>query len=225
MDMQGCGKPVPGSTPYSEKCACHTTPCRCFEACSTLDRTWAADFFTEEVWTHVGLVTCYVLFFIHLGTRRVHVAGTTHNPNAIWIAQQARNFSMMLEDTGQEPAGQIIHDQDTTFVPMDTVLKSHGVRIVKTGIDAPRMNAFAERFVREARETLDNMIVFGERHLPHILQRIQRHHNLERPHQGISNAVPCGFDPPTVPARSAQVRCEESLGGLLKHYYAVSKAA
>jgi transposase InsO family protein len=87
------------------------------------------------------------------------------------------------------------------------------------------MNAFAERFVREARETLDNMIVFGERHLLHILRRVESHHNNQRPHQGIRNAVPRGCDPPGSPSRPNQVRCEESLGGLLKHYYAVSKAA
>ena len=46
---------------------------------SHMDVTWAADLFTEEVWSLGGLVTCYVVFFIHLGTRRVHVAGDTES--------------------------------------------------------------------------------------------------------------------------------------------------
>ena len=61
-----------------------------------LEVTWAADFFTEEVWTMGGLVTFYVLFFIHLGSRRVWIAGATPQPQAPWMAQQARNFSMLV---------------------------------------------------------------------------------------------------------------------------------
>ena len=57
---------------------------------SHMDFAWAADFFTEEVWTRAGLMTCYVLFFIHLQTRKIHIAGCTHSPDSAWVAQQAR---------------------------------------------------------------------------------------------------------------------------------------
>jgi putative transposase len=67
-----------------------------------LEVTWAADFFTEEVWTCAGLVTYYALFFIHLGTRRVHLAGCTPQPEARWMQPQARNFALVIaEDAGQ----------------------------------------------------------------------------------------------------------------------------
>src|SRR5262249_49234459 len=46
-----------------------------------LDVLVATDFFTAEVWTASGLVTYYVLFFIHLASRRVHVAGVTPHPD------------------------------------------------------------------------------------------------------------------------------------------------
>jgi len=55
-------------------------------------------FLYEEVWTRGGMVTFYVLFFIHLGTRRVWFAGCTPQPHATWVTQQARNFSMVVED-------------------------------------------------------------------------------------------------------------------------------
>src|SRR3989449_710095 len=55
-----------------------------------LDVLVATDFFTVEVWTTVGLVTYYVLFFIHLGNRKVHVAGMTPHPNQVWMVQVAR---------------------------------------------------------------------------------------------------------------------------------------
>ena len=54
----------------------------------------AIDFFTTEVWTQGGLVTYYVVFFIHLATRRVHVAGITPHPNEQWMTQVARNVTM-----------------------------------------------------------------------------------------------------------------------------------
>ena len=54
----------------------------------------ATDFFTAEVWTKVGLVTYYVLFFIHLSSRKVHVAGMTPHPDEQWMQQVARNMTM-----------------------------------------------------------------------------------------------------------------------------------
>jgi putative transposase len=51
-----------------------------------LDVLVATDFFTTEVWTLGGLVTFYVLFFIELGSRRVHMAGVTLHPHAQWMS-------------------------------------------------------------------------------------------------------------------------------------------
>jgi putative transposase len=59
-----------------------------------LDVLVATDFFTAEVWTLRGLVTYYVLFCIHLGTRQVHVAGVTPHPNEAWMVQVARNVTI-----------------------------------------------------------------------------------------------------------------------------------
>jgi putative transposase len=49
----------------------------------------ATDFLTTEVWTPLGLVTFYVLFFIHIGTRKVYLGGITTNPNDSWMRQSA----------------------------------------------------------------------------------------------------------------------------------------
>ena len=57
----------------------------------------ATDFFTVEVWTLQGLVTHYVLFFIELGTRSVHVAGITINPNELFMMQVGRNLTDVVD--------------------------------------------------------------------------------------------------------------------------------
>src|SRR5437773_12570551 len=56
------------------------------------------DFFTVEVLTLRGLITYYVLFFIHLESRRICLAGVTRHPNQEWMEQMARNVTM--EDSG-----------------------------------------------------------------------------------------------------------------------------
>ena len=98
------------------------------------------------------------------------------------------------------------------------VLKSKDLRILKTPPHSPLCNAYAERHVREIRETLDNLILLGDPHLRRALAAIQGHHNAQRPHQGIGNIIPLDFDYPAEPALPAQVRCESALGGLLNSY-------
>ena len=126
-----------------------------------LEVIWATDFFTEEVWTRSGVVTFYVLFFIHLGSRRVWLAGCTPQPHAAWMAQQARNFSMVVEDW-RLSCRFLVHDRDTSFAALDGVLKTDALQILKTPPHTPLCNAYAERHVREIRETLDNLILLGE---------------------------------------------------------------
>lgn len=183
---------------------------------SHLDATWAADLFTEEVWTLGGLVTFYVLFFIHLGTRRVFVAGCTSHPNGDWTAQQARNFSMFLGESGL-PCRYLIHDRDSVFMPFDPIIRADGIEVVRTPPRARQCNAFAERHVREIRESLDSLILLGESHLRYMLKSIEAFHNHRRPHQGISNVIPVSFDYPDRAAELAEVDCDCGLGGLLNH--------
>jgi putative transposase len=86
--------------------------------------TWAAfvrthlallagtDFFTAEVLTLRGLVTYYVLFFIHLESRRVDIAGLTVHPDEAWMKQIARNAT--ADDCGVlRDCRYLLHDRDT----------------------------------------------------------------------------------------------------------------
>lgn len=111
----------------------------------------ACDFFTVET---ISLRRYYVLFFIELGSRRVHLAGCTTNPTGAWATQQARNlgFTDLLERTRF-----LIHDRDSLFsTDFDAVFRSEDIKIIQTPIRAPQANAYAERFVRTIRaECLD----------------------------------------------------------------------
>jgi putative transposase len=81
-----------------------------------LDVLVATDFFTAEVWTLGGLVTYYILFFMHLGSRKVHEAGVALHPDARWMVQIARNVTMA--DWGFLAPGQyLIHDRDGKYCP------------------------------------------------------------------------------------------------------------
>jgi transposase InsO family protein len=146
----------------------------------------ACDFFTVET---VVLKTLYVLFFIELSTRRVHLAGVTAHPDSAWVTQQARNLAIgeRLGDVGF-----LVRDRDAKFSgPFDEVFQSEGIRVIRTPIRAPRANAFAERFVRTVRsECLDHILIFGRRHLERVLRTYVKHYCKERPHRETTLACP-----------------------------------
>ena len=179
---------------------------------------WATDFFTAEVWTMHGLVTYYVLFVMHLETRRVHVAGVTPHPTAQWMMQIARNLTMDAWGILQ-PGQYLIHGRDTKFcAAFKETLDDAGVKRVPLPPRSPQLNAFAERFVRSVKEeALSRMILFGERSLWYVLNEYMTHYHEERPHQGKGNVIlfPC-IRPEQ--DREGTIRCHERLGGLLKYY-------
>src|SRR5919199_3659658 len=117
-----------------------------------LDVLVATDFFTAEVWTLGGLVTYDVLFFIHLGSRRIHVAGVTPHPNTAWMVQVARNVTM--EAWGCLSPGQyLIHDRDGKYGPaFQHIIDTAGVTRVPLPARSPNLNAFAERWVRSVKD-------------------------------------------------------------------------
>ncbi len=153
----------------------------------------ASDFFTVET---VLLGTLYVLFFIELSTRRVHVAGVTAHPDSAWVTQQARNRVIETED---RPASArfLIHDRDAKYSdPFDEVFRTEGTRVIRTPVRAPRANTYAERWVRTCRaECLDWMLVWGRRHLDRVLRAYASHYNGGRPHRGLQLATPERSEP------------------------------
>jgi putative transposase len=178
---------------------------------------WATDFFTTEVWTSSGLTTFYVLFFIHLQTRKVLLGGVTRYPQQEWLRQVARNLT--VADGPWSNARFLLHDRDTKFSDaFDALLQDAGVTAIKFPPQSPNLNAFAERWVRSVKqECLDQLILFGEDSLWYALNEYLTHHQHERNHQGLDNVIP-------LPDNRAQGQVgvmakSERLGGLLNFYY------
>jgi transposase InsO family protein len=130
------------------------------------------------------LKTLYVLFFLEVSTRRVHVVGATAHPDSAWVTQQARNLAIAERLTAIRF---LLHDRDAKFSgPFDEVFRTDEVRVIRTPIRAPRANAFAERFIRTVRsECLDHVLVYGRRHLDRVLRVYLSHYTEQRPHRGL----------------------------------------
>ena len=150
----------------------------------------ATDFFTAEVWTLGGLVTYDVLFFIHLGSRKIHVAGVTPHPNEQWMVQMARNVTM--DAWGFLLPGQyLIHDRDGKYCPaFQQIIDDAGIERVVLPPRSPNLHAYAERWVRSVKdEALSRMILFGEHSLWHVLHEYVDSYHQERNHQGKGNVL------------------------------------
>ena len=179
------------------------------------DGILACDFFTVET---VFLRTLYVLFFIEVGSRRIHIEGVTANPDATWVTQQARNLSMA---GGLDNMRFLVRDRDSKFTaPFDEVFRSEGAKVIKTPVRSPKANAFAERFVRTARaEVFDLILVTGRRHLLRLLRAYEVHYNSHRPHRGIDLAAPDTLGGCPIPVPIERIRHQKVLGGLMSEYY------
>jgi putative transposase len=179
----------------------------------------ATDFFTVEVLTRRGLMTYYVLFFIHLESRKICLAGITQHPDQEWMEQMARNVTM--EDSGFLIEHKyLLHDRDSKYcTSFREVIEAGGVKPLALPPRSPNLNAYAERWVRSVKEEcLAKLILLGEGSLRRALHHYEAHYHAERNHQGKDNRLLFPSSTPTVHTERDEIRCRERLGGLLKYY-------
>jgi putative transposase len=186
---------------------------------------WQCDFLAVKSLTPKGFRDLFVLVFLHVETRRAFVTPATYHPNEAWVCNQAKAFVKHTQKSGLG-TDIVMHDRDTKFTTsFDVALESTGLRVKKAAFRSPNTCAFVERFIQTlGQECLDHFIVFGERHLNHLCAVFLDYYHRLRPHQSKENGllvtkVRCRQKraPATIPL--SEIRCEQRLGGLLKHYY------
>jgi len=177
-------------------------------------------FFTVE---SAFFKTLHVLFFIEVGSRRLHITSATRNPSTPFVTQQARNLCCE-PDERETPLRFLIRDRGSKFSgAFDEVLRREGIRITRTPIRSPKANAYAERCVKTLRHgVLDWTLSLGRRHLDRVLASHEDRYNAERRHRGIELRVPerqSHVDPVGVVPK---IRRRDLLGGLIHEYYPVA---
>jgi putative transposase len=182
-------------------------------------RLLAVDFFTVDT---IWLQRLYVLFFIELGSRRVHVTGCTPNPSVQWVTQQARQLTWTLAEHS-ESFRFLIRDRDQKFTEsFDEVFRSDGIEIIRTPFRAPQANGTAERFVRTVRsECLDWLLILNQQHLERVLAVFVDHYNVHRPHRALALTPPHPThraSPRTTAPSEASVQRRDRLGGVVREY-------
>jgi len=178
----------------------------------------SVDFTTIGEWTKKNLVNYYLLFFMELATRRVHLAGLTKHPDEEWLVLVARNMTD-AEVGFLRGKRYLLMDRDGKFSELfRRTLQAVGVKPVRLPPRSPNLNANIERFMRSLKEEcLDRMIFFGEKSLQAATVSYVDHFLREPNHQGMDNRL-------LIPGRevgekAGEVMCRERLGGLLRYYY------
>jgi hypothetical protein len=184
----------------------------------TAKRILACDFLHVDT---IGLTRIYVLFLMEVAIRRVHLLGATTHPSGEWVAQQARNLMLDLGERATRFRF-LIRDRDAKYTAMfDAVFHTENVQVLLTPPQAPRANAYAERWVRTLRrECLDRILIYNTQHSLAVLREYLAHYNGHRPHQSRSQHPPDRDrpPPPVTNLHTVRVRRRKILGGLVNEY-------
>ena len=181
----------------------------------------ALDFFTADL---LNGTKVYVLAVIEHGSRRVRVLGATEHPVQSWVVQQARNLLMDLEDAGTR-AKFVLHDRDASFTQaFDAVFQAAGIRVIRSAVQAPRMNSIMERWIGSCRrELLDRTLIWNLRHLMMVLREYEDFYNSHRPHRALDQAAPLRPLPDGVTDLDHfRVQRHDRAGGVIHEYRLVA---
>jgi putative transposase len=165
-----------------------------------------------------------VLAVIEHGTRRIRILGATEHPVQSWVMQQARNLLMDLEDAGTR-AKFVLHDRDASFTAaFDSVFQAAGIRVIRSAVQAPRMNSVMERWIGSCRrELLDRTLIWNQRHLMIVLREYEDFYNRHRPHRTLNQAAPLRPLPDDVTdLHQFRVQRRDRAGGVIHEYRLVA---
>lgn len=181
---------------------------------------WACDFFSVRTVTARGIRQMYVLVWLCLETREAIVSPSTDHPNSAWVVEQTEMF---LEDTGsrEKTPEIVIHDMDTKFTrEFKDTLTARGVRTNQLPKASPNLNGRCERFIQTIKlECLAKFIIFGQRHLDHLLSEFTDYYNQKRAHMEREHLPPIREAPDELlTLKPEQFEVRSYVGGLVKSF-------
>jgi transposase InsO family protein len=185
------------------------------------DSLCGCDFFTIEVLGLTGTVRYMVIFVIVVKTRMVEIASIATNPDGQLMQQMARNLTDSV-DGFLRNATYLVLDRDPLFTEaFEGILSERGVKCVRIPARSPNCNPHAERFVQTIKyECLNHLVLFGERHLRHVIKEFMAHYHRERFHQGLGGQlIEVKAGATSTKRAQGKVVCRSRLGGMLNYYH------
>lgn len=181
---------------------------------------WAVDFFSVRAVTARGIRHMYVLAFLCMETRELICSESTEHPNSAWVVEQTERF---LEDTAtREKTPEIVmHDRDTKFTKeFLATLDSRGVRSNALPKGSPNLNGRVERVIQTVKlECLAKFIIFGKRHLDHLVSEFTAYYNNHRSHMERTNLPPRGEAPDECETiKLSDIEVTRYVGGLVASF-------
>jgi len=181
----------------------------------------ALDLFTAGL---LNGTTVYVLAVTEHATRHVRVLGAAQHPAQSRVLQQAPNLLTDMEDA-RTRAKFVGHDRDASFTQaFDAVFQAAGIRVIRSAVQAPRMNSIMERWAGSCRrELLDPTLIWNQRHLMMVLREYEDFYNSHRPHRALDQAAPPRPLPDGVTDLDHfRVRRHDRAGGVIHEYRLVA---
>ncbi len=182
------------------------------------DVTWAGDFFSVNVFSRIGIITYQVMFFVHLATGEVFIAGASDEATSEWVINMIKSWTDAESPFGSK-AKFLIRDCDRRYTKeVDWYFTGIGLLPRKIIPKAPVMNCQAESFVHHIKsECLNQLSIFSEKQLQALLKFYQYYYNNQRPNSKMFGGYIMKNN--EVKSFDGQIKSESILPGILNYYY------
>lgn len=182
---------------------------------------WGCDFFSVKAVTATGIRELYLMVYLCMETREVYVTPSTEHPNSAWVCDQTQRFIDSTANRAEKKPDIIMHDRDAKFSKdFVATVKKNGMRTNALPITSPNLNGRTEKFVGQVKsECLSKFILFGRKHLDHIVSEYVAYFNEKRAHSSRGNLPPLATVPDEVRTlRPDQIEVKCYVGGLIKSF-------
>ena len=182
---------------------------------------WAVDFFSVKTVTARGLQDMYLMAFLCLSSRELIVSSSTEHPNSAWVVEQTKEFIDQTANREHKPSI-VMHDRDTKFTKeFTTTLTDKDIRTNVLPIASPNLNGRVERVIQTIKyECLFKFILFGKRHLDHVVSEFVDYYNSVRSHMEREHLPPIREKPPKVvrKLKRDKIQVRSYVGGLVHSF-------